>query len=212
VSARPRGVTFDLDGTLYRARDVHVRFLLRNLLFARTIRVARAVRDELRAVELDDGAHFAREEAARVAERLDSDAATVRARLDRLFNEALCRSLAAVGPRPDARAALQSLVDAGLSIAVVSDYRVPEKLHALGLDDLPWSALVAGEEEGALKPWPRAFLRAAERMGLAPDAIVHVGDRADTDGEGARRAGMECLLVDDKRTLREIARALLDRT
>jgi FMN phosphatase YigB (HAD superfamily) len=208
--ARPvRAVSFDLDGTLYRARPVHVRFLLRNFMYARTIRVARAVRDELRTVEFDDGDAFFREEATRVAERLDSDVSTVRTRIDGLFGEALCRTLRAVGPRVDARAALTSLVDAGVQIAVISDYRVSDKLAALGLDDLPWSALVAGECIGALKPQARPFLEAARLLRLTPDDMVHIGDRADTDGVGAARAGMRAHLVDAQHSLTQLVHQAL---
>lgn len=209
VVAPVAAVTFDLDGTLYRARPVHLRFLMRNMLFVRTIRVARAVRDELRAIEFDDGDAFFREEAARVGERLDTDPALVRARLDVLFGASLCRTLRAVGPRDDARAALMMLVDAGKKIAVVSDYRVEDKLTALGLADLPWSARIAGECIGALKPSPRPFVEAARVLGVSPSHVVHIGDRADTDSAGAARAAMRSVLVDDQHSLTDRVREIL---
>jgi FMN phosphatase YigB (HAD superfamily) len=204
-----RAVSFDLDGTLYRARPVHLRFLLRNFLYARTIRVARAVRDELRSVELDDGEAFFGEEAKRIAERLDTDPVIVRARLDMLFGERLCQTLRDVGPRQDAREALGLLVDAGVKIAVISDYRVEDKLAALGLADLPWSALVAGECIGTLKPSARPFVVAAQELGVDPADMVHVGDRADTDGVGATRAGVRSLLVDADHGLVDRVREIL---
>ncbi len=45
------------------------------------------------------------------------------------------------------------------------------------------------------KPEPPLYLLAADRLGLGPDRILAVGDRLDTDIEGAVRAGTDSLLV-----------------
>ena len=53
------------------------------------------------------------------------------------------------------------------------------------------------------KPHPDLYLIAATRLGVAPERILAVGDRLDTDIEGANRAGMVSALVltgvDDRR-------------
>jgi len=49
--------------------------------------------------------------------------------------------------------------------------------------------LVAG------KPAPPLYLMCAQRLGLAPARVLAVGDRLDTDIEGAVAAGMDSLLV-----------------
>ena len=51
---------------------------------------------------------------------------------------------------------------------------------------------LSGEAEGPgrLKPWPDGYLLAAERLGIHPGECLVVGDRADADGEAARRGGM----------------------
>ena len=103
--------------------------------------------------------------------------------------------LQTMGSRSRVRQELERLVKAGLKIAVLSDFHVEDKLAALGLDDLPWAALVASESEGALKPHPRSFAAVASALDLRAEQIVHVGDRADTDVLGAKEAGMRALLV-----------------
>lgn len=45
------------------------------------------------------------------------------------------------------------------------------------------------------KPFPDLYVVAAARLGIAPDRILAVGDRLDTDIEGAIRAGMPSALV-----------------
>jgi HAD superfamily hydrolase (TIGR01549 family) len=52
--------------------------------------------------------------------------------------------------------------------------------------------IASGEPSGPprLKPAPDGYLLAAERLGVVPAGCLVIGDRDDTDGEAARRAGM----------------------
>ncbi len=45
------------------------------------------------------------------------------------------------------------------------------------------------------KPHAPCYLLAAERLGMAPREVLAIGDRLDTDIEGAHAAGMDSLLV-----------------
>lgn len=190
-----QAVTFDLDGTLYASRPFRTAYVRANFLRLRTIRTARRVREELRGLVFPTGEALFAEQTRLIAQRLGRREDVVRAQVDELFGPRVCAALRKTGPRPEAREALLGLVGAGLQIAVISDFRVEDKLEAIGLHDLPWTALIATEAEGALKPHPRAFERAAVRLSVPVSAMVHVGDRDDTDGRGARAAGMGALLV-----------------
>jgi putative hydrolase of the HAD superfamily len=53
------------------------------------------------------------------------------------------------------------------------------------LDVQVWS-----EEAGARKPEPAIFLRALDELGVDPAAALYVGDRLDTDVQGAAGVGM----------------------
>ena len=90
-----------------------------------------------------------------------------------------------------------TLKSKGVKVALLSDYgMVEEKLFALGLSsDLFEGGVYAAPETGGLKPSPVPFLAIAERLGLDPKEIIVVGDREDTDGEGAAKAGMKFLLA-----------------
>jgi FMN phosphatase YigB (HAD superfamily) len=71
-----------------------------------------------------------------------------------------------------------------------------QKLEALGLDRWFSFVLSAHDPEiNVFKPHPRGFVRAAELWRLDPDQVLVVGDRVDVDGEGARAAGMDCVIV-----------------
>lgn len=195
IPADVAAVTFDLDGTLYDDRAIRWRYVLRNWRSLRVVRVARRVREELRAERFADGATLEREEARRVAERLETSPEDARRQMQRALHERLVEVLGQVGPRDDARHVLETLTARGLRIGVISDYAVDEKLNALGLTDLPWAVRIAADALGALKPSARCFSAAASGLDLPPNRVLHVGDRFDTDVLGAQGAGMRALLL-----------------
>ncbi len=194
-------VTFDLDGTLYDLARAKGPLLWATFPRWRTLRVGRRVREELRDESFADGADFLRREAEIAAERLGVDAAEARRRLDAVFDVALVKVLKRIGPRSEARAVLQAIVNAGLPIGVISDRgAVADKLRALGLDDVPFQALISADDVGAMKPGPRVFEAASSALGVAPSALLHVGDRDDSDGVGARGVGADFYLVESAST------------
>ncbi len=64
-----------------------------------------------------------------------------------------------------------------------------EKISLLALERAFDEILIA-DEVGMLKPDPRIFRLAAERLGVAPERCAMVGDRFDRDVVGARDVGM----------------------
>lgn len=70
------------------------------------------------------------------------------------------------------------------------------KLRAIGLEEA-FDAVVLSDELGRefRKPRPEPFLAAARALGVAPSAVVVVGDRPDKDVAGARAAGMRVLRI-----------------
>ena len=162
-----KAVSFDLDGTLYASGPFRRVYIRQNLVFLRTITTARKVREGLRGLAFESGEAFFDEQHRLMAQRLNRPVEVVAVQVERLFGVRVCKALEKTGPRPDAREALERLLAAGVSIACFSDFDVPDKLAALGLDDLPWGAQVASQSLGALKPHPRGFLAVAEALGLA---------------------------------------------
>ena len=100
-------------------------------------------------------------------------------------------------PEPDAATVLGALVARGFVLGVVSnaDGRVEADLERAGL--CPHLATVVDSHVvGVEKPDPRIFAIALERLGVAPDRAIHVGDIVGVDVRGARRAGVEPVLMD----------------
>ena len=191
-----RGISFDVDGTLYAPADVWWPFFVRAWRRLRVARIGKAVREELRGRAFVDGAAFLAEEARIAGERLDVTPERARFLIDDVYDRVLCEALRKRPARSEVRVALESVVGAGVAIAAISDRRVDDKLAALGLADLPWRAKLGADVTGVLKPAPQPFLAACEAMSVPPADAAHVGDRDDTDGAGARAAGMRFVKVD----------------
>ena len=93
--------------------------------------------------------------------------------------------------------ALERLRRLGLDIVVLSNANgtVRQRLARAGL--LGWfSHVVDSGEEGVEKPDPRFFSLSLERAGADPTTTLHVGDLFEVDVVGARRAGIEAVLID----------------
>jgi HAD superfamily hydrolase (TIGR01549 family) len=98
---------------------------------------------------------------------------------------------------PDTPYALQSLLDGGYRLGVVSnaDGRIEGVLEDVGLRRY-FEFVVDSEVVGVEKPDPRIFLEASDRLGLEADACLYVGDLYSVDYLGATRAGMDAVLLD----------------
>lgn len=95
------------------------------------------------------------------------------------------------------RAALGRLNDAGVALGIVSNSE--GQLEAL-FDHLALSqyfrVIIDSGREGVQKPDPEIFHRALRRMSFTPEEALYVGDIPDVDVVGARRAGMDAVLID----------------
>ena len=80
----------------------------------------------------------------------------------------------------------------GIPVVVVSnwDERLRPLMAELGLAAAMTDRVIS-HEVGMRKPDAGMFLHAGERLGVAPGAVLHVGDSEREDVEGARRAGLQ---------------------
>ena len=92
---------------------------------------------------------------------------------------------------------LELLQSWGYRLSVVSNRSNPfrEYLQDLGLDHYFELILAAGEID-TWKPDPAIFQHALKEMALAPNQAVYVGDNYFADIVGARRAGLQPVLID----------------
>ncbi len=87
---------------------------------------------------------------------------------------------------PDALPALERL---GALLPVVSLTNGNADLERIGLH-MHFAHRISARDIGTAKPDVRIFLAAAERLGIPPEQILHVGDDPELDIVGAREAGL----------------------
>ena len=96
----------------------------------------------------------------------------------------------------DAREAIKEVRRLPARAVVVSNWDVSLEhvLARLSLAPLV-DGVVTSAQVGALKPSPAIFKQALVVAGVRPEQAVHVGDSLEEDVEGARRAGIEPILL-----------------
>jgi putative hydrolase of the HAD superfamily len=102
----------------------------------------------------------------------------------------------AVVPRPGAVETLQTLRERGYLLGLITVCtedveRVWPETEFAGLFD----AEVFSSRIGISKPDPRIYLACCERLGVDPSETVFVGDGANDELDGARRVGMQAILI-----------------
>jgi HAD superfamily hydrolase (TIGR01662 family) len=94
-----------------------------------------------------------------------------------------------------AQALLDSLRSRGIKTGLVANsWPDPARLlradvEAFGLTE-QFDVIVFSEEVGVRKPQPEIFLYALRQLGVDPENAMFVGDRLDTDVQGAAQVGM----------------------
>ena len=159
-------VSFDVDGTLYSDRFLRTRVAWEAIRRG-SLRDLRTLRNR-------------RDPSSDAAPRLAAEARILIPVIRRL------------GPRPGVAELLDRLRP--YTLVAVSDFDPEARLEALGLRGV-FERVYAAERHGALKPDPRVFHAALADLGIPGAALLHVGNRADTDGAAARAAGCRVLIL-----------------
>ncbi len=195
MSTRVKAVTFDADGTLWDFEAAMRSGLTVVLAEIRRLAPGRAdgltvehmvnARDEAAAELKQRGASLMdmRREGFR---RVMESAGLRDTKLEhRLVDVYVASRIAATKPYPDVVPALELISERWPVGVITNGNSDPEQCGLPGR----FSFVITAEECGFEKPDPRVFKVAAEKAGCLPCEMVHVGDKIETDVDGARAAG-----------------------
>jgi putative hydrolase of the HAD superfamily len=98
---------------------------------------------------------------------------------------------------PDTEPTLQSLCDSGYYLGVISNSvgTMEQQLNRVGLGQY-FRTILDSAVVGVEKPHPEIFDMAVDQAGISPAEALFIGDTYATDIGGARKAGLQGVLID----------------
>ena len=195
-----KAIIFDLDGTLYDNSHLPIRLILHSLPHIFTLQAERKTRAQLSGQHFGSREEYFKHLFSGIAERRHITPYKAESWYRGIYMPSMYRVLCKHYHYKDGvPEILQQLRNQGVKVAVFSDYGYLDKrLKAVDLNPEWFDLCIDAPALGGLKPCRESFLKIAEMLNEAPEDILVIGDRDDTDGQGARNSGMQFLLVNKK--------------
>ncbi len=208
-----RAVGFDLDGTLYPATALYQKLIGRGLpnlrfliAFGRVRRELRAMltAPEFRARGIRGIEELHRYQAELVAKRLKADPERTYQEIETFFYTNAVAPFAMIDPYRGVAELLDQLRASGIKLGALSDFPCDRKLELLGLAN-KFDVMMTSEETGFVKPDRASFDLLAQRLGVANNELLYVGNSEPYDVKGSLGAGMRAALISKNLSVRTSA-------
>lgn len=187
-----KAVAFDIDGTMYPDLNLYIKiapYFLKNLNFFIQYNKVRKILH--RTAPLPD---FFEYQGRLLGEYMQIPTPEARRLIDEKVYHGLCRYFDIVKPYPHVLETFMKFKEAGLKVAILSDFPPHQKGNIFGC--APYCDVIMGSEEcGALKPSAYTFGILAGRIGCRPEEILYVGNSITSDVQGAKSAGMKTAYI-----------------
>ncbi len=180
-----KAVAFDIDGTLYPQFRLYTRIFFHFVRHVNEFYHFQRVRHQLRrSAPLQN---LIRYQAILMSERMKCSTEQAAKILDDIAYSSLEKYFNRIKPFKNVEETFKKLKDAGLKIAILSDFPPEQKGELWGLK--PYcDKILSAEKIGALKPSKYTFGILAMELGLEPQEILYVGNHAKYDIAGAKNA------------------------
>lgn len=197
-------VIFDFDGTLYDKKGFAFRLVINNLSKAFVVLAERIVRKKIKGKDFGSAENYYNNFFTEMAKRNKFFTAKY---YEKWYFERYLPSFCKILAKhyiADERVVriFDYLHKNNITIAINSDYPfISKRMQAIGLDYQQNAQLhyFSSEDYGALKPATRPFLEIANKFNCEPSNCIVIGDRADTEGECAKKTGMNFIQISFKK-------------
>ncbi len=187
-----KAVAFDIDGTLYPDHRLFVRLIGYFLKNAKFFFAYNKVRYTLhRTAVLPD---FFEYQARLLADHMEISVEEAHNKINSIVYEGLKPYFKRVRPFNNIEETLIAFKNAGLKLAVMSDFPPEQKGDIWGFKKY-FDVILGSEECGALKPSVYPFGVLAQNLGVEPHEVLYVGNSVRSDIEGGRDAGMKTAYI-----------------
>ncbi len=192
-----KAVVFDLDGTLYDKHHLAWYLIFADLRHALWIHAERIARKKLKGQDFGDADTFYKTMFSYISEKRNVPYQAVKEWYNESYMPSMTEILYTHYQAADyVLPLLKQLNESGIKTIVLSDYGcVEDKIRAIGLEPKMFDYCVSAPELGGLKPNKQLYERLLKLMRVKPKEAMMIGDRMDTDGEGAEAAGMRYMII-----------------
>ncbi len=187
-----KGIIFDLDGTLYPRKGIMGTMIRKDLRHVFWLNATQKARKDLRGKDLKTPTEFYLAYFSAIAKSINKPTEVIQSWYFDFYYPNFIQALEESFHYQDGLiTVLDYFHQQHIRMCILSDFAfVQERVTALKIPIHYFSGFFSSEEMGALKPSPRCFYEAATSLGLQPSDIAVIGDRSDTDEEGAVASGM----------------------
>ncbi len=190
-------VIFDFDGTLYDNYKIGKNLIKSKPFELFKIGADRNIRKELKGIDFGSEEEYFKAYYSRLAAHHKTSFEKAKNWNETLYLPLMISVLSKYYKcQPGVPELFKLLEDNGIKTAILSDYNmVDQRMAAVGIEPSICKNLYSSIELGGLKPAKGPFLKIAEALEVKPERILVVGDRNDTDGQGARNCGMQYIQI-----------------
>ncbi|MBK8806384.1 MAG: HAD family hydrolase [Bacteroidales bacterium] len=191
-------VIFDLDGTIYNKRGIEIFYVFRFLFKLKYLKAYLRARKRCKGKDFFNQTNLEAAILKEMSSMTGEPEDNCKKFITDFMHFFVCTLKRWYKPNKMVLHAILYFSKQNIPMICLSDFtKVPERLTALGIDTKLFVETVGTESFGAFKPIARPFLEIAQKLNIPTEKILVIGDRPDTDGDGAKNANMIFLKIPD---------------
>ena len=181
-------VAFDIDGTLYRNIAFYLRMFPHFLKHLSFFKKYNEVRKQLH--NRDDFTNLYSIQSELLAQKLSCTPEEAKNKIDEIVYIGLKKYFLKINSCKGTLKLICKLKDAGIKIALLSDFPPEQKGDVWGIKQY-CDVILSTEEIGALKPSPKPFICLAQKLNVPAEKIFYIGNNHTYDVLGPKKLGMK---------------------